>query len=47
MLIAIGLPLAVVGSWLGDRVIRGLDPQIFSRLFGGLILLSGAGLLVK
>jgi uncharacterized protein len=47
MLIAIGLPLVVVGSWLGDRVIRRLDPQMFSWLLGGLILLSGVGLLVK
>ena len=47
MLIAIGLPLVLVGSWLGDRVIRRLDPQMFSWLVGGLILLSGVGLLVK
>ena len=46
-LIAIGLPLVVVGSWLGDRVIRKLDPRLFERLVGGLILLSGAALLVK
>jgi uncharacterized membrane protein YfcA len=46
-LIAIGLPLVVVGSWLGDRVVRRLDPQIFSWLVGGLILLSGIGLLLK
>jgi len=47
VLIAIGLPLVVVGSWLGDQVIRKLDPQIFSRLVGGLIFLSGVALLVK
>src|SRR5215813_8061677 len=47
LLIAIGLPLVVVGSWLGDKVIRRLDPQIFSRLVGGLIFLSGVALLVK
>jgi len=46
-LIAIGLPLVVVGSWLGDRVIRRLDPQMFNWLVGGLILLSGVVLLVK
>jgi uncharacterized membrane protein YfcA len=46
-LIAIGLPLVVVGSWLGDRVIRRLDPQMFSWLVGGLILLSGVGLLMN
>ena len=46
-LIAIGLPLVVVGSWLGDRVVRRLDPHKFGWLVGGLILLSGLGLLVK
>ena len=46
-LIAIGLPLVVVGSWLGDRVIRSLDPEMFGRLVGGLILLSGVALLMK
>jgi len=46
-LIAIGLPLVVIGSWLGDRLIRWLDPHVFSWLVGGLILLSGVGLLVK
>ena len=46
-LIAIGLPLVIVGSWLGDRVVRRLDPQMFSWLVGGLILLSGVGLVVK
>jgi len=35
------------GSWLGDRVIRKLDPQMFCWLVSGLILLSGIGLLVK
>ena len=39
--------LVVVGSWLGNGVIRKLDPQRFSWLVGGLILLSGVGLLVK
>jgi uncharacterized membrane protein YfcA len=47
VLVAIGLPLVVVGSWLGDRVVRRLDPHVFSRLVGGLILLSGLGLLLK
>ena len=47
VLIAIGLPLVVLGSWLGDRVIRKLEPRMFGRLVGGLILLSGVALLVK
>ena len=46
-LIAIGLPLVVIGSWLGDRVIRRLDPRKFGWLVGGLVLLSGVALLVK
>jgi uncharacterized membrane protein YfcA len=46
-LIAIGLPLVAVGSWLGDRVIRRLDARIFGRLVGGLIFLSGIALLLK
>lgn len=46
-LIALGLPLVVVGSWLGDRVIRRLDPRRFGWLVGGLILLSGVALLLK
>jgi hypothetical protein len=46
-LIAIGLPLVIIGSWLGDRVIRRLDSRIFGRFVGALILLSGVALLVK
>jgi uncharacterized membrane protein YfcA len=46
-LIAIGLPLVVIGSCLGDRVIRRLDPRRFGWLVGGLILLSGIALLAK
>jgi len=47
VLIAIGLPLVVIGSWLGDRVIRRLDPRMFGRFVGGLIFLSGIALVVK
>ncbi len=46
-LIALGLPLVVIGSWLGDRVIRQVDPYVFGWLVGGLIMLSGVALLVK
>ena len=45
ILIAIGLPLVLIGSWLGDRIIRRLNSQTFERLVGGLILLSGIALL--
>jgi uncharacterized membrane protein YfcA len=47
VLIAIGLPLVILGSWLGDKVIRRLDPQQFTWLVGALIFLSGVALLVK
>jgi uncharacterized protein len=47
VLIAIGLPLVIIGGWLGDKVIRRLDPVKFSWLVGGLIFLSGVALLVK
>lgn len=47
VLIAIGLPLVVLGSWLGDRVIEKLDPRRFGWLVGVLIFLSGVALLVK
>jgi uncharacterized membrane protein YfcA len=46
-LIAIGLPLVIVGSWLGDRLLRKLNPQAFCWFVGGLILLSGISLLLK
>lgn len=46
-LIAAGLPLVLVGSWLGDRLVRRLDPRTFCRFVGGLIFLSGAALVLK
>ncbi|HTW53935.1 MAG TPA: sulfite exporter TauE/SafE family protein [Stellaceae bacterium] len=47
VLLAIGLPMVVIGSWLGDRVVRRLNPQHFGVFIGGLILLSGVALLLK
>src|SRR5689334_22250765 len=47
VLIAIGLPLVVIGSWFGDRVIRKLNPRTFGWLVGALILLSGFALLIN
>jgi hypothetical protein len=46
-LIALGLPLVVLGSWLGDHVIRRLEPRAFGRLVGVLIFMSGIALLLK
>ena len=46
-LLALGLPLVVIGSWLGDRLARWCSVQLFSRLVAALVLLSGVALLVK
>ena len=47
ILIAVGLPMVILGSWLGDRLANRLDPEKFGALIGVLILLSGVALLVK
>jgi uncharacterized protein len=46
-LLAVGLPLVMVGSWLGDRLVFRLSAQSFSRLVAAIILLSGVTLLVR
>jgi len=45
-LVATGIPLVLIGSWLGDRVIYRLNDRWFSRLVAAIILLSGATLLL-
>ena len=46
-LLAVGLPLAIVGAWLGDRVVYRLSARSFSRLVAAVMLLSGITLLVR
>ena len=46
-LLALGLPLVFIGSWLGDRLALRLDPRKFGSLVGGLVLLSGLALLLR
>jgi uncharacterized membrane protein YfcA len=46
-LLALGLPLVFVGSWLGERLAQRLDPQRFGSLVGGLVFLSGVALLLR
>jgi hypothetical protein len=46
-LLALGLPLVFVGSWLGDRLALRLDPRKFGLLVGGLVLLSGLALILR
>lgn len=47
ILLAIGLPLVIVGSWLGDRVVYRLNARSFSRLIAAVMLLSGVTLLIR
>lgn len=47
VLLAFGLPLVGIGSWLGDRIAHNVDPRRFSFFVGGLVLLSGVVLLLR
>jgi uncharacterized protein len=47
MLLAIGLPAVLVGSWLGDRVVYRLSARGFSRMVAAVMLLSGVTLLIR
>lgn len=47
VLLAIGLPLVIVGSWFGDRVVNRLSPGSFSRLVAAIMLLSGIALVIR
>lgn len=47
LLMALGLPLVVIGSLLGDRIALVLNPRRFSFFIGGLVLVSGVALLFK
>ncbi len=46
-LLAVGLPLVIVGSWLGDRLVYKLSARSFSRLVAVVMLLSGITLLIR
>ena len=46
-LLALGLPLIVVGSWLGNHIVSRLNARIFGFCIAGLVLLSGTALLLK
>jgi len=46
-LLALGLPLIAVGSWLGNHIVRRLNPRVFSLCVAALVLLSGAVLVLK
>ncbi len=46
-LLAIGLPLVLLGGWIGARVVARLDQERFGRLVGYVLLVSGAILALK
>jgi hypothetical protein len=46
-LLALGLPLIVIGSWLGSHLVRHLNPRVFGLCVAGLVLMSGTVLLLK
>ncbi len=46
-LLALAVPVMVLGSWLGARVVRRLNQELFNRAIAGALLVSGAALLLK
>lgn len=46
-LLALALPVMILGSWLGARVVRRLDQALFNRAVATVLLASGAALLLK
>ena len=47
LLLAAALPMVVIGSWLGARVVRRFNPVAFNRAVGVVLLISGAALVFK
>jgi uncharacterized protein len=46
-LLAAALPLMVLGSWLGDRVVQRFNEKKFGQLVGGVLLITGAALVAR
>jgi uncharacterized membrane protein YfcA len=47
ILLAVGLPVVFLGSWLGDRVVYRLSARSFSRLVAAIVLVSGVTFLLR
>ena len=47
LLLAAALPMMLIGSWLGARLIRRFNPVWFNRAVGVVLLMSGFALLIK
>jgi len=46
-LLVLALPLMLLGSWLGVRVVRRIDQRLFTRLIAVVLLISGTALILK
>ena len=46
-LLALGVPLVLIGGWIGARVVARMDQDVFGRLVGFVLLASGFILAVK
>lgn len=46
-MIAVGLPLVLIGGWIGARVVQRFDQERFGRAVGCVLLLSGGILIFK
>src|SRR5579885_822720 len=46
-LLGVGLPVVMLGSWLGDRVVARLSARSFSRLVAAVVLVSGVTFLLR
>lgn len=47
LLLAAALPMVIAGSVLGSRVVRRINPAVFNRVVGIVLLVSGLALLFK
>ena len=47
LLLAAALPMMLIGSWLGARLVRRFNPEWFNRAVGAVLLASGGALLIK
>jgi len=45
--LAVAVPFMLLGSWLGDAVVRRMDPRRFGHMVSAVLLVSGSCLLVR
>lgn len=47
LLLGAALPMVIAGSWLGARLVRHIDLQLFNRAVAVVLLVSGSALILK